>query len=116
MALFGNSHAECLAAIAGLRAELSELRARVTNAERTATDAAETAYRHMKKTQMAARRALEAAESENQDPGHSGDVRPETPLALPPPVLTGARARIAARRAAAAGQRLPFPEANGVHP
>jgi len=97
---------------ATLRAQVAELTSRVTAAERTVSECAETSYRHMKKAEAAARRALASAESENQEQPHSGEVPAVTPLAPPTFTLTGARARIAARRLRAAAP----PESNGVHP
>jgi len=109
MALFGNRKAEPDPEIARLRGEMAELRTRVIEAERVASDCASEAYKRMKKAEQAERRALAAAESENQDRPHSGEVPAGTPLAPP---LTGARARIAARR-----MRLSMPpDTNGVHP
>jgi hypothetical protein len=98
--------------LARLRGELAELRTRVLEAERVASDCASDAYKRMKKAEQAERRALAAAESVNQEPGSHGDVPPVTPLAPP---LTGVRARIAARRA---GRGLPIQwaeDANGIH-
>jgi len=114
MAAFWNrqgTHEQCAKIFAELRGELAELRSRVGEAERTASEAADTAYRYMKKAEQASRRALAAAESENQGPEIVG-MSPATPLAPP---LTGARARIMARRMRAAGLAPPE-EANGVHP
>lgn len=115
MALFWNRHAPCEAMFATLRAEIAELRTRVASAESTVSDAATTAYKHMKKGEAAARRALEAAEAGNQGRRET-EAATATPLSPP---LTGARARIAARRMRLTQPvfELPAgPNGDGVHP
>jgi hypothetical protein len=116
MAAFWNrqgTHGPCEKMFATLRAEIEELRSRVTSAERTVSECAEASYRQLKKAEQAARRALAAAEVENQEQPNRGDVPVATPL---PPPLTGARARIAARRMRAAFPQFEQEPTNGVHP
>lgn len=116
MAAFWNrqgTHQKCDEQLAALRGEVAELRQRVTAAERTVSECAEASYRQLKKAEAAARRALEAAEAGNQDSAPRGEVAPSTPL-FPP--LTGARARIMARRLRGAAGLPPSEDTNGVHP
>jgi septal ring factor EnvC (AmiA/AmiB activator) len=58
--LFGNGHGKRLA---DLEAEIATLRARVVKAEATASEAAERAYRYMKKAEARARREADSEES-----------------------------------------------------
>jgi hypothetical protein len=60
MGLFGNGHGERLAELERLVATLT---ARVVKAEATASEAAERAYRYMKKAEARARREVDDAES-----------------------------------------------------
>jgi hypothetical protein len=120
MGLFGNGHAACDQRIAALEREVSKLSEAVRTAQSEVAEVAERAYRHLKRAESRAKRDLDGGVTANQGPAPDGTTMPVTPL-FPPSRMTGARARIAARRLAAA-QAPPAPpvfdldETNGIHP
>src|SRR4029077_11733109 len=66
MGWFGNGQN---ARIAALESELATLKTRVVKAEATASEAAERAYRYMKKAESRARRELDAPTNQDQRAG-----------------------------------------------
>lgn len=118
MQLFGNGHARCDARIASLENEVAKLSEAVTRAQAEVAEVAERAYRLLKRAESRAKRELDGGATANQGHQADGTLTGGTPL-FPPSRMTGARARIAARRLAATMPRpeLPLMEegANGVH-
>jgi multidrug resistance efflux pump len=119
MKLFGNGHARCEQRIDALEREVSKLSAALTAAQSEVAEVAERAYRLLKRAESRAKRELDGGATANQGLTTDGTPASGTPL-FPPSRMTGARARIAARRLAAAQAPAPptfdLSEGNGVHP
>jgi hypothetical protein len=119
MGLFGNSHGRCDERIAALERQVATLEKLVRTAQSEVSEVAERAYRHLKRAEQRERRALDDGPTAvaNQEPGSAAEVaRPETPLLPFGPPITGARARILARRSRER-RILPVDDSpNGVHP
>lgn len=112
MGWFGNSQGERIAELERL---VSVLSARVVKAEATASEAAERAYRYMKKAEARARRELDP--ETNQEPGGAAAL----PSPVTPPSASsrrgtwGARGRREARRLRGDPTDELNGEADGVH-
>lgn len=102
--------------VTALETQVEHLAKLVRAAQAEVVEVSERAFKLMKRAQERSRRELDAAEANQGQAGAMGSGAATPPP--PPPALWGGRARIAARRARAAGHEQVFDlgESNGVHP